>query len=143
MFHWQVLYLSALTDRYFTCQWLFFTHWQVKYLSVKQIISLTGTLPVSERKLYTDRYFTCQCIRKTIKFKALTRKTLVKDQKIWKWAVEAFYCWQVLYLSVLSKNNNFPEKNEKIITWQVLYLSALMIFLDFFMHWQVKYLSVI
>ena len=93
-------------------------------------------------KLSTDKQKAWQAYQKAKNIHALTRKTHVKIQKIWKWMAEPSYCWQVFHLSMVSKNKDFPEINSSFVTWQVKHLSALRVLFEFCMHWQDFFFSV-
>ena len=124
-----------------------FCHWQAFCLSTIKIHALTRKTLVKIKKNPVTSFllvsgveklhwqaFCLSTNHKDIKIHALTRKTLVKNQKKWKWMVEAFYCWQVFYLSMISKNKDFPENYSNFIAWQVKLLSTLRAFFEVGMH---------
>ena len=121
-------------------EWFSF-HWQVKHLSKKEEIPLTGILPVRSLPLpltgkapinhwisSTDRRKTCQwplnerkIIHWQVKrlssmynvqfFFSIDKETLVKDRKFVGEPPWGSCCWQVFYLSI----SGFFEKSVK--TW--------------------------
>ena len=109
---WQAFFFSVVsknyTDKLFACQ---------------PIINLL-----------TDKQIPCQAYQKAKNIHALTRKTLVNLKKNSQWTVEAFYCWQVFHLSVISKNKDFLAKISNFIAWQVKLFSTLRVFFEFGMH---------